>query len=214
MKSLSMPHRSTVIASILLLIVTAIVIGLIVHTRSLSHQVVVVVPPKPVTPPPAAVKPPVVDRSIGIVHAGQGVEHALIRQLMANPSTAGFQGNSEDKSELKQWAGHEAHILALKAGYIGSKFGEEIRVRHPDAMAYVIEKDSTSGNLQIVEYSTLQVAPPSATQRTNDENAAGFVQIASHGVAASIATAQFIGPQNGTTVLPAPCNTYEYMYVG
>lgn len=222
MKSLKelLPSRPAVIA-IVLIALAAIACGVYGYTARHSQKTAAAATTKQVVPPSAvllapkpALTPMPVDRSICIVHKGEGIEHALIRQLMADPSVAGFQGKTDDTSTLKQWADHEAHVLALKAGYIGKKFGEEIRVQSPETMAYVIEKDPVNGNLQIVEYSTVRGIPSPATPTSPDNEAPGFRQLASHGVTTTIAAAHFIGPQDGTTVLPNPYRTYEYMYVG
>jgi hypothetical protein len=52
-----------------------------------------------------------------IVGKGEGIEHALIRQILHNPDLAkqlGFQGDVNDAAALKNFAGREAHILALR----------------------------------------------------------------------------------------------------
>jgi hypothetical protein len=211
------PSRQAVIA-IILIALAAIVWGIYAYAPHSSKTTATasakqVVPPPTATPVSKPAAPAPVDKSICVVKAGEGIEHALIRQLMADPSIAQFQGDANDKTALKQWAGHKAHVLALKAGYIGKKFGEEIRVRLPNTMVYVIEKDPVSGNIQIVEYSAVQVAT-SATPGTPNNGIPNFMQISSHAIATTMATAHFIGPQDGTTVLPNPYRSYEYMYVG
>jgi hypothetical protein len=176
-------------------------------------------------------EPAPMDISIGVVHAGEGIEHALIRQLMANPDLLAnpgafaklglkaFTGNRTDKASLKKWAGTQADLLAHGAGYFGPKFHEEIHVQLPGIMSYMIEKDSANGNLSIVEYPTVPMVAPPATPGTTTVSTKGhpgstLTPISSHAIATTLAAAHFIGPQDGTTILPAPYRSYEYMFVG
>lgn len=62
-----------------------------------------------------------------IVGKGEGIEHALQRQGLS---------------------GKEAHLLAIKAGYVDSN-GNEVRVALPDKAAYIVHNDN--GNLSVEE---------------------------------------------------------------
>jgi hypothetical protein len=139
------------------------------------------------TAPPAVLPPVVAD--INVVHSGEGIESPLIRQLIADPSLAGFSGNRDDARAVKQWAGRQAHLLAIKAGFVEWKFGEEMRVKYPGVSAFRIEKDST-GKLTIVEY---------AVSSMMSAGASGYSQVSVHQVAATVTTSHFIGPMDGTT---------------
>ncbi len=139
--------------------------------------------------------------SLAIVHKGEGVESALIRQFAANPTAYGFSGKQDDTKAIHQWAGRQAHLLAIKAGYYDWKFGAEVRVATPDKikMAYFIQKDA-AGNLTVVEYT---VAGPQATPT--------FSQGATHIASATVGTSNFFGasPTTGDK-LPVPHGEYVY----
>jgi hypothetical protein len=85
------------------------------------------------------------------VKKGEGVEHALIRQIAANPENFGFVGNKEDAKAVKKWAGKKAHQIAIKAGYVDMKTGREIRVKLADKIAYVLVKDK-DGDSAVYEF--------------------------------------------------------------
>lgn len=89
---------------------------------------------------------------LATIHKGEGITHALSRQLMNNPEDFGFNGDTNDASALKKWAIAESYNIAVKAGYVDTETGKEIRVGTSgvDRAAYVLGKDST-GNLKIVE---------------------------------------------------------------
>lgn len=73
-----------------------------------------------------------------VVHKGEGVEHALRRQLEADPEKWGFTGKP---GGLHRWAGHEAHRLAIQFDYVKGG-GLETRVRPWDKIAYLLEQDA------------------------------------------------------------------------
>ncbi len=62
-----------------------------------------------------------------VVHKGEGIEHALQRQGLS---------------------GHEAHLLAIKMGYVDGD-GNEVRVAVADKVAYVVHNEN--GNLSVEE---------------------------------------------------------------
>jgi hypothetical protein len=162
--------------------------------------------------------------SVAGVHAIEGIEHPLIRQLIANPSLAGYTGDENDTAAVKQWAGHEVHVRTLKAGLIGRKFGEEIRVKTADQLAFVFQKDD-KGNLVIVQYTATALAAAAAAQASRTTIASPLAGgITKDGIlltteiiypiAPAIAQSHFVGPQDGTTVLSPPHAQHLYMYVG
>ena len=75
------------------------------------------------------------------VHKGEGVEHAFIRQIENNQELAkelGFKGDPSDTKVLHEFAGREAHIIAIKEGYVDNA-GHEVRVAEADKIAYEIK---------------------------------------------------------------------------
>ena len=75
------------------------------------------------------------------VHKGEGVEHAFIRQIENNQELAkelGFKGDPSDTKVLHEFAGREAHIIAIKEGYADNT-GNEVRVAEADKIAYEIK---------------------------------------------------------------------------
>ncbi|MEK7635018.1 MAG: hypothetical protein AAB446_01125 [Patescibacteria group bacterium] len=82
--------------------------------------------------------------NLATVGKGEGIEHAFIRQLIANPAQFGFEGYVSNTVLVKKWAQKEAHKIAICAGFFDWKFGGEIRVRKSDTVAYVLSRN-TSG---------------------------------------------------------------------
>ncbi|HUC88855.1 MAG TPA: DUF2934 domain-containing protein [Candidatus Paceibacterota bacterium] len=79
-----------------------------------------------------------------VVHKGEGIESTFIRQIQNNHELAkslGFKGDANDANALHEFAGREAHILAIKEGYVGSD-GQEIRVADADKVAYEIKMEN------------------------------------------------------------------------
>ncbi|MFH1427571.1 MAG: hypothetical protein ABIG60_03515 [Patescibacteria group bacterium] len=104
------------------------------------------------------VVPPVSEKTIEIpkeafIHKGEGIEHALIRQLKAHPDEYGYKGDVHDAGAIKDWAGQEAHRLAIRSGYVDKITGEEVRIgtKGINTAAYVIEKNK-QGDLVVHEY--------------------------------------------------------------
>ncbi|MBU4257099.1 hypothetical protein KKC04_01660, partial [Patescibacteria group bacterium] len=90
---------------------------------------------------------------LAAIHDKEGIEHAIRRQLEAEPENYGYKGNMNDKAAIHKWSGGEADRAAIKAGYVNPETGEEIRVgaKGIDKAAYVLEKDA-QGKTQIHEY--------------------------------------------------------------
>jgi len=57
-----------------------------------------------------------------MVHKGDGMERILQRQLTLNPEKFGYQGDLEDASAVRKWAGHEASAIAQKQGIADEYF--------------------------------------------------------------------------------------------
>ena len=73
-----------------------------------------------------------------IIHKGQGIEHALIRQIEHNSKMAqelGFKGNINDPKALHVFAQHQAHIVAIKEGYVDNA-GHEVRITEGNKVGY------------------------------------------------------------------------------
>ena len=97
------------------------------------------------TEPPTS--PEIVESALlnpdAVIHKGEGIEHAFIRQI-ERPELAkqfGFTGDVSDTKALHAFAQRQAHLLAIKEGYVSSD-GQEIRVAGADKMAYEINMDS------------------------------------------------------------------------
>lgn len=78
------------------------------------------------------------------IHKGEGIEHSFIRQIEYNPKLAtelGFKGNINDVKALHEFAGREAHIIAIKEGYVDSA-GHEVRITEADKVAYEIKVEN------------------------------------------------------------------------
>jgi len=88
---------------------------------------------------------------IATIRKGEGIEHALIRQLNANPKK--FHYDPASGLKQKTWAELEAHRLAIKAGYVDIDTGKQIWVRAKGIgnAAYLIRHD-TAGNLEVSEH--------------------------------------------------------------
>ncbi len=93
------------------------------------------------------------------IHKGEGIEHGFIRQIEHNHELAkelGFKGDINDAKALHEFAGREAHILAMKEGYVDNA-NHQVWVKEGDKVAYeikmenghpiVIEKDLAGGNI-------------------------------------------------------------------
>ncbi len=84
-----------------------------------------------------------------VVHKGQGVEHALIRQLVHDPATHGYDGDTNDTAAVKSWAGKEAHRIALDSRNAYVTENAETRVRFADKYAYVLNNDGTVSEYEV-----------------------------------------------------------------
>lgn len=93
--------------------------------------------------------------NLATIGRGQGVEHALIRQLKADPTKWGFKGKADDLTAVNKWAGGEAHRIATNSGYAEgghTKIGvRDLSGQGKTNPAYVLEQDA-SGNIVVKEY--------------------------------------------------------------
>lgn len=82
-------------------------------------------------------------KELGTIKKGEGITHAILRQLEQDPSAHGFHGDINNKVELHRWAQHEAYDLAVKNNYINSETGEQIRVKFDEnnPSIYLLNKD-------------------------------------------------------------------------
>ena len=78
-----------------------------------------------------------------VVHKGEGIEHTFIRQIEHNHELAkelGYKGDLNDMKALHAFAGHEAHVLAIKEGYVDNA-GHEIRINEANKIGYEIKME-------------------------------------------------------------------------
>ena len=88
-----------------------------------------------------------------IVHKGEGIESTFIRQIQNNHELAkelGYKGDLNDLKELHKFAGHEAHVIAIKEGYVDNN-GHEVRVAEADKIGYEIKNEN--GHIIVTEKS-------------------------------------------------------------
>lgn len=83
-----------------------------------------------------------------VVRYHEGIEHVLVRQIMANSQLAHLYGY-KDGEDLQLFAWNLADIFARAFGYVAPG-GKEIRVSPPDIAAYRLELNN--GVLTIYEY--------------------------------------------------------------
>ena len=72
-----------------------------------------------------------------VIHRGEGIEHAFIRQIEHNPqlqTELGFKPGDD----LHSFAQRQAHLLATRMGYVDG-VGNEVRVLIPDKVSYEIK---------------------------------------------------------------------------
>lgn len=96
---------------------------------------------------------PVIDNSqqtegklddIMVVHKGEGIEHTFIRQIEGNHELAkelGYKGDLNDAKALHEFAGMQAHIIAIKEGYVDNS-GHEVRVAEADKIGYEVKMEN------------------------------------------------------------------------
>jgi len=152
-----------------------------------------------------------------IVGKGQGIEHPLIRQLIADLSIADgkkvcgqnveFKGDTDDKAAVKKWAGRVAHLLAIGAGKVDRKFGGEIRVKAANTVAYhIADVDGHDDELTVIEYSAT-----ADSGSAPDDDVTG-TESARHDVVTAISDASFLGI-NATSGEKLTLPSYEYLFL-
>lgn len=93
-----------------------------------------------------------------IVHKGQGIEHAFIKQIEHNPilakelaEKAGFKGDLNNPKILHEFAGKQAHLIAINEGYVDSTTGHQVSVLQADKVGYEIKMEN--GHIAVDEKS-------------------------------------------------------------
>ncbi|NQU77340.1 hypothetical protein HQ544_01440 [Candidatus Falkowbacteria bacterium] len=92
------------------------------------------------------------DATIG---KGEGIEHALIRQLREKPEEFGFEGDASNPAEVKAWAGHKAHEIAKGHQYAGAEEGE-VWVRKADKVAYILNKEGIVSEYDLIKQEVIE----------------------------------------------------------
>lgn len=145
-------------------------------------------PVAPATPPVKVVVAKKVPEAlkIAIVQKGEGIEHAFIRQLVANPSIVEgvkikvlgkvyditFKGDKGNTKELKKWAGWASHLIALNHGFVDFATGREVRVKVANNVAYLLQRDGdavTTGEYEKDAGGNFKDSPTDTTQSLGDE---------------------------------------------
>lgn len=113
--------------------------------------------PSEPTPPQVSVEHMEVNPD-AVIHKGEGIEHALRRQITHNYELAqklGYKGPN-DPDKLYEFSCRKAHELAIENGYIGKMVNgqlEQVHVMEADKVAYQIA-DAGNGHAQIIEVDT------------------------------------------------------------
>jgi len=110
-----------------------------------------IIPPKPVSP---GINPE--DMKAATIGKGEGIEHALRRQLEMHPDKFGFKGDLTNKAAIHEWSGGKAHLVAIDQHYVNNNGTEtwvkDIGPAGPEGNpAYVLDVDAT-GKPTIHEY--------------------------------------------------------------
>lgn len=182
-------------------------------SKDISPESKPVVIASPATPPPAP--KPAVEKpkqptlaellDVATVKHFDGLESPFIRQLINDPTLVTepkekFKGDVTDHAAVKQWAGWEAHRLAIRFDKFDRKFGAWL-YNYPDRVAYLLRKDA-DGHLMLAEYEKTPgqgfgVSPKPAVERQ---------------MASSISQAQFQGWPDNLRAHPLPA--YEHLCTG
>lgn len=113
------------------------------------------------------------DSSKSVIKKGEGVEHALIRQILANPYVWGYTGSSlKNRAAVRKWAGSEAHRLAIRTGYVDYATGKEIRVK--TGAVYLLWEDG--GEVSVSEYASIKDYQKPNTKPTETNVAAASLR--------------------------------------
>ncbi|MBI4992122.1 MAG: hypothetical protein HZB99_02790 [Candidatus Harrisonbacteria bacterium] len=126
-------------------------------------------------------------RELATIHKGEGITHAFVRQLEADPASHGYNGDLSDKLALHQWAQHQAYELAVKNHFIIPSTGEEIRVLDSkDPSVYLLKSDDTVEVSNKHEYHW----------NPQEETRAVLEKVREHDVAVAVQIQEFHGPKN------------------
>jgi hypothetical protein len=89
------------------------------------------------------------------IHKGEGIENAFIKQIEHNHGLAeqlakesGFKGDLNDAKVLHEFAGREAHVLAIKEGYVDNA-GHEVWIKEGNKVAFEIKMEN--GHVTVLE---------------------------------------------------------------
>jgi len=102
-------------------------------------------------------------QEMATVRQGEGVEHALIRQLVDNPGIMNgikvkigekeydlaYSGESSEKKAVKKWAQSKAHLIAIASGYVHQNTGRQIRIKKPNEVAFILKAVDSKFNIDI-----------------------------------------------------------------
>lgn len=114
---------------------------------------------------PADAKADIISEKIGkkiydlaTVGKGQGIEHALIRQLEYNPKGMGCPEEiiAKGKEAIKGWAGQQAHKIALEQGYVkvgadGKTIETWVRWNEKNPAKFLLERDAGTDKFSVQE---------------------------------------------------------------
>ncbi|PJC00603.1 hypothetical protein CO074_01635 [bacterium (Candidatus Moisslbacteria) CG_4_9_14_0_8_um_filter_36_20] len=123
------------------------------------------IPPPPIGGPLKGPEIPRGPSPDSVVHQGEGVEHAYIRQLMHNPEKFGYHGANNSEA-IRGWAETHAHQLAIEHGYVNPATGAEVRVAIPNQAAYQLGADA-QGHTVVREYFAGQPTDPTLAKGVN-----------------------------------------------
>lgn len=164
------------------------------------------------------------------VYKGEGIEHALGRQLFSNPEKFknadpkrcyAFKGDIKNYEAVAIWAGNTAHCIGIKIGVIDTRFGAELRIAQPNTVAYVLDLDS-AGNFKVIEYqlsakkkaaTSTSIATTTGSQAKPVTSKATLASTTGWQLTVTLgkAATQFLG--NPDYVRIHPLRPYLYLYV-
>ncbi|MFA4834042.1 MAG: hypothetical protein WC619_04340 [Patescibacteria group bacterium] len=116
----------------------------------------------------AVFHPMIEDLTKAVIGKGEGVEHALARQVILSPVFWGYVGSLSDPVALKKWKGVKADQIADSTGYIDRKIGKQIGVKRAGVL-YALGKND-DGKITVTEYAEM---PKDADAQPTDTKVAG-----------------------------------------
>ncbi|PLX27118.1 hypothetical protein C0583_04790 [Candidatus Parcubacteria bacterium] len=108
---------------------------------------------------------------LATIHAGAGsnsVEGVIIKQLVDDPKEFGFNGDLNDQTEIKRWAGSQAHRIAIDNKYFDPQTGQGVRLKASsiDTNAYIIKNEG--GRIVVQEYVNGELRENASELNTNE----------------------------------------------